>query len=482
MRDLLRLPGTAIAQLIKRGEVSAVEVMEQALRRADEVQAHLNPFITIAYDAALAQAQVADKTRRLSAPDALPRLFGVPFTVKDLLDTAGVRTTYGSRALENNFPDKDIVAVARMRAAGAIMLGKTTTPEFASKVTTDSLLAGITRNPWAPSLSPGGSSGGDCVAVATGVVPLAVSTDGGGSSRIPAATCGILGMKVTLGAIPHESWPFHYGNNSSISMNCRQPEDLVSLFNTMSGAHQLDPWSRRAITPVAAPSAFGQAVRGQRGLFIPALGGNVADAEYLAVVEQALAQLRGVGMHIDVAVDDPTQFNPGIATQMMICNLAARVRQMQPNEQSRLGPVLQSLLDEEKFKANGVRLQTDAISRSQTYDRLELLLDSYDFIFSTTLTAPPPLADPSGHQDITVNGTKATIEKWWTHLSIANLTGHPAISIPCGTDKNGLPVGLHAIGGWDREQDLVSLAFAVSGFNNWADRWPVDLPAGVKGS
>jgi len=472
MTDMSKLSAVTIAQRIKSGEVSSLEVVEKALKRADEIQSRLNPFVTITHDEALAEAKKADDIRRRSQPESLPVFFGVPFTVKDLLDTKGVRTTYGSRALENSTPHKDIVAVARMRAAGAILLGKTTTPEFASKVTTDSALCGITRNPWAPSLSAGGSSGGDCVAVATGVAPLGVSTDGGGSSRIPGAACGVLGLKVTIGAIPHESWPFHFGNNSSISMNCRHPEDLAALFNTMSGAHHLDPWSRREISTVSMPGEAERAVGGRRALFIPALGGNVTDAKYLAILEQGLGMLCGLGMHIDVASDDPTEFNPGIATQMIVCNLAARVRQMPAAAQERLGPILQGLLDEEKFIPDGVRLQSDAISRSRTYDRLEQLFSSYDFVLTPTLTAPPPQADPDGDQSVIINGNKESIDKWWTHLSIANLTGHPAISVPCGTDANDLPVGLHAIGGWDREQDLLALACAVSTFSNWIERSP----------
>ena len=471
--EILGLSGTTIAKLIKNGEVSAVDVMEQALNQADKVQALFNPFVTITHEAALTQAKQAAELLKKTRPETLPAFFGVPFTVKDLLDTQGVQTTYGSRSLEHNIPDSDVVAVARMRAAGAILLGKTTTPEFASKVTTDAVLTGITRNPWAPSLSCGGSSGGDGVAVATGTVPFGVSTDGGGSSRIPASACGVLGMKVTIGAIPHESWPFHFGNNSSISMNCRHPEDLVTLFNTMSGAHHLDPWSRREIKTMSSSVAPARAVQGKRALFIPALGGNIADAQYQAIVEKGLAKLGDLGLDIDVALDDPTEFQPGIATQMMTSNLAARVRQMPVEAQQLLGPVLQSLLDEETFKSDGVRLQSDAIDRSRTYDRLERVLSQYDFVITPTLTAPPPLADPNSDQRVTINGSKERVNKWWTHLCIANLTGHPAISIPCGLDTNDLPVGLHAIGGWDRDSDLVALAFASIACFNWTERRPV---------
>ena len=471
--EILHLSGTAIARLIKRGEVSAVDVMEQTLKRAMEIQARFNPFVTITHDAALLHAQQADNVLQQTEPDSLPDLFGVPFTVKDLLDTQGVLTTYGSRSLANNIPQRDVVAVARVRAAGAILVGKTTTSEFATKVTTDSELSGITRNPWAPLLSAGGSSGGAGVATATGVGPLAISTDGGGSSRIPGAACGILGLKVTIGAIPHESWPFHFGNNSSISMNCRYPEDLVTSFNAMAGAHHLDPWSRRNTLALSPPVDPHLAVKGRRALFIPALGGNSADDEYMAIVKRALGRLTDLDLHIDFASDDPTKFNPGMATQMIVCNLAARVRQSPTEEQKLLGANLRGLLDEEKYKPDGVRLQSDAISRSQTYDRVEQLLSTYDFIVSPTLTAPPPLADPDEDQSVNINGNNEDIGKWWSHLALANMTGHPAISIPCGTDINGLPVGLHALAGWDREQDLIDLAYTMSTIECWTERSPL---------
>ena len=473
--DFSHLSGSAIARLIKDRDASPTEVMSQALLRAQEVQKRLNPLVTIAHEHAMAQAQQAETALKNSAQDTLPPFLGVPFTVKDLLDTSGVRTTYGSKALEHNIPTQTVVAVARLIAAGAILIGKTTTSEFASKVTTDSPLTGATLNPWAPTLSAGGSSGGAGVCAAAGVAPWNISTDGGGSSRIPAAVCGVLGLKVTIGAIPHESWPFHFGNNSSISLNCQHTEDLVELFNLMSGSHHLDPWSRRNPAPLSVPTHSEQAVTGKRGLYIPTIAGTECDASYKAVVDNALKKLETLGLNIDVATGDPTEFNPGIATQMMICNLAARVRQLPAESQNVLGPVLQSLLDDDKFKSDGVQVQADAISRSQLYDRLEKLLSSYDFILSPTLTAPPPLADPAKDQSVLVNGVGTAIEKWWTHLSVVNLTGHPAISIPCGTD-NALPVGLHAIAGWDREQDLVSLASAVSTFHNWSEHHPPDVP------
>jgi aspartyl-tRNA(Asn)/glutamyl-tRNA(Gln) amidotransferase subunit A len=470
---LLDLPAIAVARLIRNRDVSATEVMKETLRRADEVQAHFNAFATIAHDSALLQAQKADEAIRNTPPEALPELLGVPFSVKDLLDTQGVRTTYGSRALAENVPQTDIVAVARMREAGAILIGKTTTSEFASSVLTDSPLSGITRNPWNRELTSGGSSGGAGVAAATGAGTIAVSTDGGGSSRIPGAVCGVLGLKGTLGAIPHESWPFRFGNNSSVSINSRFPEDLITAFNIMAGAHHLDPWSRRQISPIRAPADAQPAVTGQRAVFIPGLGGHVVDSEYRTIVERALEGLEGLGLRVDVAETDPTEFDPSMALHMIGCNLAARMRELPVEQQELVGPVLKGLLDKNVYKPDGVSVQAEAMERSRAYDRLEHLLKDYDLVLSPTLTAAPPLADASDDPRVVINGRPETIDKWWAHLAIANMAGHPAISIPCGTDADGLPVGLHALAGWDREQDLIDLAYAMLTVESWIDKSPI---------
>lgn len=247
-------------------------------------------------------------------------------------------------------------------------------------------------------------------------------------------------------------------------MNARQVDDLVTMFNAMSGEHRLDPWSRRTRPPLDLPKNESP-MSGLKALFIPAIGGNKTDEAYMTIVRALLEKVED--LELDFADNDPTNFDPGIATQMIICNLAARVRQLTSDQQERLGPVLKGLLDSERYRPDGVRVQADAIFRSKCYDTVEQLLTKYNFILSPTLTAPPPLADPTADQSVLINGEKQTIDKWWSHLSLANQTGHPAASIPCGYDENGLPVGLHAIARWDREQDLIELASAVSQITEW---------------
>ncbi len=472
---LIGLSGVAIAALIRSRQISVVEVMEATRQQAERIQVACNPFVSFHWEQAMAQARQCDQRLSTENGSNLPTLFGVPFSVKDLLNTHDFCTSYGSKAFQDYRPDQDVVAVSRLRDAGTLLIGKTTTPEFAAKVLTDAELTGITRNPWDLQRSPGGSSGGACVAAATGVGPLAVSTDGGGSARIPAAACGILGLKVTMGAIPHESWPFHYANNSSISINCRHIEDLVASFNAMCGAHPLDPWSRRGITKLRLEPVdhFNKDVmKRKKILFIPGLGGQTCDQNILSLVERTVISLQHAGYQVDLANGDPLAFDPSIALQMMAANLAARVRAMTQQQQALLGSGLKVLASEVTFKSDGVRLQADAMARSQLYDRLEGLFADYALILTPTLKAPPPLADPTEDQRVIINGEPASLASWWSHLSIANLTGHPAISIPCGRDDAGLPVGLHALAGWDAEQALIDLAVQVQRIYDWADELP----------
>jgi aspartyl-tRNA(Asn)/glutamyl-tRNA(Gln) amidotransferase subunit A len=170
-------------------------------------------------------------------------LHGVPFTVKDIVNTQGVRTTFGAAPLRDNVPQQDAVAVARLREQGAILIGKTTTPEFGSKCLTDSPLFGRTRNAWSAQRTSGGSSGGAAVAVASGIAPLAVATDGGGSTRIPAACNGVVGIKQSNGVIPHSQAQDLYGNQTYVTPTTRTVADTGLMMAAMAGEHACDPWS-----------------------------------------------------------------------------------------------------------------------------------------------------------------------------------------------------------------------------------------------
>src|SRR5579872_3550598 len=212
-----------LADLVARKSVSPVELIDAALDGIEKSQPKLNAFITVCAEEARTAAWEAEAAVMLGDP--IGPLHGVPFAVKDLVNTAGVRTTFGSVALADNVPGADSPSVARLKAAGAVLVGKTTTPEFGHKCFTDAPLFGRTANPWDLSRTPGGSSGGAAAAVAAGLGPIGIGTDGGGSSRIPAACCGVVGFKQTLGLVPHDLTPDGFGNQSHITPMARTVMD-----------------------------------------------------------------------------------------------------------------------------------------------------------------------------------------------------------------------------------------------------------------
>src|SRR4051794_33224564 len=225
---------------IGRKDVSPVEIVSAVLERAQRLQPELNCFITICGEEAMAEARRAERAVMTGEPQGL--LHGIPFTVKDIVNTKGVRTTFGAIPYKDNVPDHDAVAVARMRAEGAILIGKTTTPEFGTKCLTDSPLFGRTRNAWSGARSSGGSSGGAAVAVASGIAPLAIATDGGGSTRIPAACNGVVGLKQSNGVIPHSQVQDAFGNQTYVTPMTRTVADTALMMQGRGGGPPSDPW------------------------------------------------------------------------------------------------------------------------------------------------------------------------------------------------------------------------------------------------
>src|SRR5437764_14019485 len=230
--ELCLLPATELRARIVRKDVSPVDITRAVLARAERMQPELNCFITLCGDEAMAEAKKAE--REVMAGGPLGLLHGIPYTVKDLVNTREVRTTFGAIPYKDNVPDHDAVAVARMRAAGAILVGKTTTPEFGTKCLTDSPLFGRTRSAWSAERSSGGSSGGAAVAVASGLAPLAVATDGGGSTRIPAAWhCG-QGLKHRERGMPHSQVQDAFGNQTHVTPMTRTVRDTAVMMEAMT--------------------------------------------------------------------------------------------------------------------------------------------------------------------------------------------------------------------------------------------------------
>src|SRR5579862_6790166 len=283
-----------LAALIASKALSPVELVDDVLARIEGAQPSLNAFITVCAEEAKAAAWEAEAAVMLGDP--LPPLHGVPFAVKDLVNTEGVKTTFGSVALADNVPVADSPSVARLKAAGAILIGKTTTPEFGHKCFTDAPIFGRTANPWELSRTCGGSSGGAAASVAAGLVPIGIGTDGGGSSRIPAACCGIVGFKQTLGLVPHDLTPDGFGNQSHITPMTRTVLDTALMLQAMSGPDRCDPHSLGLPTPdfVAAARPEG-GLKGVRIAWRPLLGNSALAGEVRAACEAALRAFEEMG-------------------------------------------------------------------------------------------------------------------------------------------------------------------------------------------
>src|SRR5690348_5937093 len=301
--DLAYTPAAELAVLIARRAVSPVEAVDGVLDRIEKTQPTLNAFITVCAEEARAAAKKAEAA--VMRGDALGPLHGVPFAVKDLVNTAGVRTTFGSWALADNVPSADSPAVARLKAAGAILVGKTETPEFGHKCFTEAPLFGHSANPWNLSRTPGGSSGGAAAAVAAGLGPIGIGTDGGGSSRIPAACCLIVGFKQTLGLVPHDLTPDGFGNQSHITPMTRTVMDTALMLQAMAGPHRCDPHALGLPTPdfVAGARAEGD-LKGVRIGWRPLLGNAKLSTEVRAHCEAAVATLAELGAIVE-PFDDP---------------------------------------------------------------------------------------------------------------------------------------------------------------------------------
>lgn len=450
MADLADMTAMQMAAAISRKELSPVELAEAVLKRIDD-RADLNAFITITGDEAMAAARAAED--RVMQGGDLPPLHGVPYSAKDLLNTAGVRTTMGSRLFKTNVPATDAVSVARMKAAGAILVGKTTTPEFGHLQAATSPLFGRTLNPIDPTVTPGASSSGSAVAVATGMGPISLGTDGGGSSRIPAACCGVVGFKPSLGTIPHLQLPDLFGANSYVGPMARTVEDVALVFDAINGPDFHDTYGQAA----KLLHAGGAKLKGLRVGYI-AEGGARVERETAAITAAAVKKLEDAGAMVEECSIDFKSYEPVFLTILRV-GLAARTGPLLEGREELAG---QTLIDTIALGHgySAVDFSHAIAERTRLFREFQALFERFDILVSPTLTAPPlPIdVDPTG--DIEIDGVNCGTVRgaWYPFTFPHNLSGHPAITIPCGKTTAGLPLGLHLCAPWYRDLALLRVA------------------------
>jgi len=470
MSDELALrPITQLAPLIESKQISPVELFDNTLKRIDQLQSKLNSFITITEAEgrkAAAEAEQEIRNGRYRGP-----LHGIPISIKDLFATRGTRTTAGSKVLANSVPDFDATAVARLRQAGIVMVGKTNMHEFAYGVTNDNAHYGPARNPWDPGKVPGGSSGGSGAAVASSQCTASLGSDTGGSIRIPAAACGVVGLKPTYGRVSRQgaiplAWSLDH-----VGPITKTVEDAAIMLGAIAGSDPNDPTA----APRPVPDYRKEMMRGVRGvrLGIPRqYFFDDIDPEIRQAVDKAIRELERLGA-TTVEVDIPNL--DSCAAMEAHITLAEATSYHEPYLQRQPGDYSQEV--RVNLEAGRYLLGTDYVTSQRARTLLQHNFNEAfkhaDVIVSPTLPAFPPRV---GEVWVQSGKLRENVVDAFLRFNIPyDLTGFPAISIPCGFGANGLPVGLQIAGKAFDETTILSVANAYEQSSPWHLRRDVPL-------
>jgi aspartyl-tRNA(Asn)/glutamyl-tRNA(Gln) amidotransferase subunit A len=442
MDDLTQRTAEQLLALYRSGQASPTEVTRQVLQRIARLNPLLNAFCWVDENAAMASAQLSEQRWQAYRHhgSAVGGLEGVPVSIKDLILTKGWPTLRGSRTVN---PDQawevDAPVTARLREAGAVLLGKTTTPEFGRKGETNSLLTGISRNPWNTEHTPGGSSGGASAAVSAGLGPLAVGTDGAGSVRIPAAFCGNVGMKPSFGRVP--AYPLSpFGSVAHLGPHAMSVADVALMMNTITAPDARD-WTALPFDPVDYTASLHQGLKGLRVAYSPTLGyAKNVHPDIAAAVEKAALYLKQLGAYVeqtDPGIEDPLD----ITTGLWFAGAYQVWRTLNPSQQALTDPDFAAQV------ALGERLDVNAIHqlnqrRGLLGSHLRQFMQRFDLILTPSTAVPAFQARPAGHSPM----DSAAMLGWTPFSYPFNLSQQPAISLPCGLTREGLPMGMQLVG------------------------------------
>ena len=463
--ELCWTPATTLAAMIRRKKVSPVEVIDATLARIDKLNPRLNAYVLVLADEARKQAKAAERalTRRSAR---LGPLHGVPYSVKDLVITKGVRTTFGTPLYRDNVPTEDAPIVARMTAAGGIMIGKTNTPTFGWIGATHNLVFGVTRNPWNLERTPGGSSGGASAAVAAGLAPLAVGTDGGGSIRIPASFTGIFGHKPSYGRIPlypvSGAWSL-----SHVGPMTRTVADAALMMNVCAGPDERDQYSLPA-KRVDYLKAIKGSLKGVRVAYTDDLGfAEAVDPEVRAACAKAVRAFRELGCRVDTV--SPRWPSPQDAWKQIFCGGIATRMAPYRDRKSEIEPGLYEII-EETLAEPPTRYVQAWFDRLAWWQHSRAFFETYDLLLTPTIACPPFEADGEGPREIA--GRRVDRYGWIPYTYPFNVTGQPAASVPAGFTRDRLPIGLQIVGRRFDDETVLRAAAGYERVRPWVQHHP----------
>jgi len=467
--DLCYTPATELSRRYRAKELSPVEVTDAILARIERLNPTLNAFLTVTADHARQLARASEARFQKGAP--IGPMDGVPYSIKDLEPTAGIRTTYGSRFFESNVPAEDGAVAARLRASGGVLLGKTNTPHFGYKDMCDNLIGPPCKNPWNTSRTSGASSGGAGAATAAGLGPLAHGSDGSGSIRIPSALCGIFGMKPSLGRVPY--WPSAdlWNTRSHNGPMTRTVRDGALLLQVLAGPDPRDPLSIDA-SPADYPSACAGDLKGVRVGWSRDLGFAQVDHEVGDIAERAARRFAELGAHVeDAKVDwgNPYDFHRIIYSVSVAARNYERALARPDWFETTL---LRMILDGAQVSA--IHYQQAMLARTVFAEKVRTTFDRYDLLLTPQMPVAAWPADPGPFEGLADLGGKPahSIFDRVPFMYPFNLTGYPAANLPCGFTREKLPVGLQVVGRWHRETDVFRAAAAFEALQPWAGHRP----------
>ncbi|MGQ0538994.1 MAG: amidase [Gemmatimonadaceae bacterium] len=447
-------PATELARLVRTGELSGVALMEATLARIAEVNPRLNALVTLS-EHALADAAAVDA--RLARGEDPGPLAGLPVGIKDVTEVRGLRTTYGSPLYSDNVPNEDALVVQRLRAAGAVILGKTNCPEFAAGGSTFNVVFGRTRNPWNPARSAGGSTGGGAAALATGMVALAEGTDLGGSLRIPASFCGVVGLRPSPGLVP--TYPFDYvWDTLQVSgPMARTAEDVALMLQAVCGASELAP-----LAQATAGRDFVAAVRrglkpGTRIAYAPDVAGIGIDPEIAALCREAAECLTREMAAVDEEDFDLSFARPAFLSlrgYWFVAQMFRRVQHLDSFGENVANNIRSGLA------ADPRELGAAEEARGRLWHTFRRLFERADYLL-TPCMAVAPFPVEQNYPDSIAGKPMATYVDWIAPTFVLSLTGLPVASVPCGLDREGLPAGLQIVGRQRDEEGVLAVAAAI---------------------
>ncbi len=464
--DLCYMPAHVIANLVKTNKVSPKEVAKTFLERIEKINPSINAYCTVAEESALKTAVKLEKQMKAGLPPG--PLAGVPVSIKDVTLTKGIRTTFGSLLYKDYVPEVDSLVVARLKAAGAIIIGKTNTPEFAAGGSTYNDLFGPTRTPWNTAYNSGGSSGGSAAAVAAGLCALAEGNDLGGSLRIPASFCGIVGMRPSPGRIPFYPNDLYWDTLSLEGPMARSVDDLALMFDVMAG-----PDKRSPVALMPQEASYFDSVKqsiDSKCSFKVAWSDNLnltpVDHEVLEVARQSIKTFEQLGCKV---TEDCPDFSGLQETAAVLRGVRyAALYQDELEKPQFLKLVNPNIIGNAR---QGLALTAAAIAkadqhRSRLWQQMLGFFEQYDLIAVPTVPIKPFPADTTYPTEI--NGQKMRSYIDWIMLTYAfSVSGLPAISIPCGLTKDGFPVGLQLAGKPGGERELLIAAACFEQHGPW---------------